>query len=350
MERKMNIRYKNYIFYAIFSTLFLAISLNVIAKEPSQYISICYSRFNDINNKEGGITSTVYMYTPEDKQITKIYDFEYTSQYPLGVYDSWENKVYYTKRVNGNEYVGDQIFEYDISSQTEKQLTDNLWAIKHIIPTKDKVYFLAMFHSHIFKLGSIDKETNEINYWNDDGDTSVRTINVDYLNNKIYVSTYSEVEEYENLKNQSKTNPYQYAATDVYEIDFDFNQSKKLFSLDSAYMVMMLSNNDNLKYVFDQRAFDPSVERWGDVNYISNFNLKKMKSEGFEERKGNLEGSFKGAEASYSIDGKGIYMTASVNSKRGIYYYDFTTKDYTPILLPKEEEAINNFTVIDIYE
>jgi hypothetical protein len=52
-----------------------------------------------------------------------------------------------------------------------------------------------------------------------------------------------------------------------------------------------------------------------------------------------------------SPDGKGVYYLGSTSQKnqaerRGVYYYDFTSKIQTPIFI-QEEGFINNFILLN---
>ena len=58
-----------------------------------------------------------------NKNVEKVAQINYTSQYPLSVYDKKHDIVYYSARVDDNDTKGDQLFSYDISNNPyEKSL------------------------------------------------------------------------------------------------------------------------------------------------------------------------------------------------------------------------------------
>ena len=52
-----------------------------------------------------------------NKNVEKVAQINYTSQYPLSVYDKKHDIVYYSARVDDNDTKGDQLFSYDISKK-----------------------------------------------------------------------------------------------------------------------------------------------------------------------------------------------------------------------------------------
>ena len=165
-----------------------------------------------------------------------MFSFPYTAQYSLGAVDLYENAVYFSE--NDNEG-GDQIFRYDLNTKTKKNITNDLFAVNYIIPTKDKVFFAACKKDERnVSLGSYDKRTGEIKYWRDDKDTNIENMCVDQRMSKIYASIYSEKEDRYNLQHQGNDD-FIIAAHSVWEIDFNLEQNKKLFSLSNRWVRML---------------------------------------------------------------------------------------------------------------
>ena len=74
-------------------------SVYKINESIDEYISISYSLYEDSDNDESDIGTEIYYYNTRTKETKKVFQFQYTSQYPLGIYDEAGNTVYYSKRV-----------------------------------------------------------------------------------------------------------------------------------------------------------------------------------------------------------------------------------------------------------
>lgn len=95
------------------------------------YVTLTYSRnvTDDINSP---IVNVFLYYDNATQEISKVFETEYTSQYPLGFYDKKNKLIYYTKNANlstENDLSGDQIFVTNLNDGTETQLTDDLFAV-----------------------------------------------------------------------------------------------------------------------------------------------------------------------------------------------------------------------------
>ena len=311
----------------------------------NEYISLSYSLYDNPDD-EFDIGTQIYHYDIGTDEVKKVFRFEYTSQYPLGVYDKKENVVYYSKRVDDDVYKGDQIFKYYIDTDKEEQLTTNLFAVNYIIPFCNRVYFVGVEkNSSILKLGFIDQITKEIAYWQDDGDTTIETFVVNNVNNKIYISAYSNAEMDYNLQHQSEI-PGQENFTmprhTVYETDSNFSETRKLFSEEHMWIRMLLTNDTKILALCDRMYNKEELSKPIYMDTASNEFLD------FEIPPYRIQRG----DANFSADGKGIYTLSDVYSitndgveNRGIYYYDLETKIYTPLLI-QTDGFINNFTVI----
>ena len=144
-------------------------------------------RYEEPNNNSDMYTQ-IYFYDTQTKETKKVFQFNYTSQYPLGVYDAFDNIVYYTKRVNDETYKGDQIFKYNIEEDKEEQLTTDLFAVNYIL---------------------------------------------NQGKGNLYVSAYSNEEMEYNLQNQKDipgVMSFVMPRHTVYETDFNFSSTRELFS------------------------------------------------------------------------------------------------------------------------
>ncbi|MFD1776958.1 hypothetical protein [Paenibacillus rhizophilus] len=108
----------------------------------ADYITMTYSEYST-TDENGAIKTQILSYDTATKEMKKVFEFDYTAQYPLGFYDKPNQLLYYTQRVNTDKDYGDQIFVRDLSSNKSNQLTNNLYAVNYIIPSGDQLFFVA---------------------------------------------------------------------------------------------------------------------------------------------------------------------------------------------------------------
>lgn len=82
--------------------------------------------------EERNLESDVYYYNPGSRELKRIAVVPYNAQYPLTVYDKRRDMVFYSAKAASG--VGDQLYAYDYKKGEQTQLTDNIFAINHIIP------------------------------------------------------------------------------------------------------------------------------------------------------------------------------------------------------------------------
>src|SRR5690606_6194782 len=284
------------------------------------YVTFTHSRYvtNDPNSP---IVNEFWYYDSGVQEIKKIFEIEYTSQYPLGHYDKANNLIYYTKSTPMDttaDLFGDQIFVTDLNTNEEKQLTTDLFAVNYIIPVEEHIFFVARPQdSNVLRLGSINRNTGEISYWgNKDtiNDVIIETISVNQYNRKIYVSTYSDAERNYNLMHQdgpAGKNNFKMPLHTVYEIDYAFEHSKPLYS-ENEWIRMILTSDQAVTALSDTQYNEAAVPSTVIQYNVVDDTLEKGKWDTFRLERG---------DANYSSDGEKIYAIATINQKRGLYEY-----------------------------
>lgn len=302
----------------------------------SEYISITYSD-QATDKTDDKITTQIWNYDCSTRENEKVFEFEYTSQYPLGSYDRKDQLVYYTKRVGDDKKHGDQIFVTDLLSNVETQLTDNLFAVNYIIPAQGEVFFAARPEgSNVMKLGSIDKRTSTISYWGDD-DTNIEAVTVDTHKEKVFIASYSMTEMSYNLAHQDgpvgKDNMKLPKYT-VFETDYSLQNTRELFSEYMWIRTLMTDGND-LVALCDKKFNDPAPSTLDYYNLRTN--AKVQKDWGAER--------MQVGDANYSSDGKRIYAISSIDNSRGLYECNLETMKFTPLVVC-DAGFINNIQIV----
>lgn len=306
--------------------------LTSCSNSDSDYISITLTTYNKDDTEE--MTTSIYQYSLQDKETKKIFDFPYTAQYPLGVFSEKDNSVYFTKRDNQKR---DQIFQYKLGVDKEYQLTSDLRAINQIIPTKEALFFVASIADNVLRLGSYNKDNQSVRYWGDE-DINVETITLNPETQKIYISGFSYSADRGNIEKQfvSDDNVYSTPLFVVYETDFNFKETKELFSTDSwIRLLLMNKSNNSLVAIYDKEYNSP------DPSKAVTINLETGETKDYKLPKERVQVDGGG----FSSDGKEMYGTFILEDQRGIYSYEVDSQKYSPIFSSKDG-FINNFQII----
>jgi len=314
------------------------------ATVEADYITFTHSRYVT-NDPDSAIVNEFWYYDSEADETKKIFEIEYTSQYPLGHYDKVNNLIYYTKSTpmdHSPDLFGDQIFVTDLNTNEEKQLTTDLFAVNYIIPADDQVFFVAVPQdSNVLRLGAIDRKTGEVSYWgNEDtiNDVIIETISVNQSKRKIYVSTYSDAERNYNLLHQDGPvgqNNYKMPLHTVYEIDYSFEHSYPLYS--EYEWIRMLMTTDYVVTALSDKQYNEAAVPSTLIQYsLVDDTIEKGNWDTFRLENGG---------ANYSSDGTKIYAIATINQKRGLYEYALATNTYREIFI-QTDGFINNMQVV----
>lgn len=303
-----------------------------------EYVTITYSRniSDDVNSP---IVNEFWHYDTTTLKKTKVFETEYTSQYPLGFYDEKNKRIYYTKRLDSkNSIAGDQIFMTDLNTHRETQLTDNLFAVNNLYAVNNLVFFVAKpIGASILKLGLLNIENGEINYWGDE-DKSVAALTVDKVNKRIYLSTYSEKERKYNLLHQDGPvgqNNFKMPVHTVYETDFSFKHTKELFTEEE--WIRTILTKDNYIIALSDKEFNTQ-------EIPSNITKYNLSDNSLSKSKWNTH-RLQVGDANYSYNGNEIFTISTIGNKRGLYSYNVKSNEFIEIFTP-ETGFVNNIQVV----
>ncbi len=174
--------------------------------EDSEYLSITET----YEDSSGMMMSNANYIDVDDENINeiKIHTVEYSSQYPLTVYDKQNDLIYYSERVydDDNDY-GDQLFSYSRETKESVQLTDNIYAINYIYPVGDYVYMLgAMQGTHYLTIIKYDLNTKELSVFDNDGKWNFDLLVYDVYGDRLY-ATACDVKEQEDCTEAYNSRP-----------------------------------------------------------------------------------------------------------------------------------------------
>lgn len=301
------------------------------------YISITtsYMTTHDEKNDYAEYGATIYEYNLQSKEISEIFSFPYNTMYPLGVYDKKTNSVYYTKEKNNNSFkrqgTGDQIYVYNLETGSDTMLTEDLFAVNHIVPVDDAVFFVAARERNLL-LGKIDLSDGSIKYWDEADTSATRTIGVDKIKKRIYVAIYdTEEEDIAITRNVADHATPEYT---IYSFDYNLSDKREVLHKDNVAIKALYAMDNQLLYRADDTISPlPDTTTISEVIDLSNMKVLFQSDEQFPER------------GSFTRDMKGVYTLETIGEDKGIFYYDFETREYTPIL-KSDLGSIANFQLM----
>ncbi len=282
----------------------------------------------------------VYTYDLASGELAKVNDVPYTSQYPLTVVSKADHKLYYSADVDDK---GDQLFAYDLLDRKTEQLSNDLFAINHIIPTTPEgplIVVAAKKGKRVLQTAFYEKQTKRLEFIDEqDTDTNTWTAGYNPDSNKTYLVQYSDKEDYEKLMYANKTQtPMVPANHTVIEIDNATRQKRKIIELENEQIMGISARGGQLLLVTSPKINQPPVEfSLVDIDTGTRWKLDLPITTG--------------SNTYLSKDGKGIYLLGGStdptrNKERGIYYYNLQTGELKAIFLQKEGGFINNFMYI----
>ena len=305
------------------------------------YLSFTTTEYNNGINQDGGITTNFYCYDLETKKITKIKGIPYAS----GVYDRGENMLYFSAEVKDNKNgKGDQLFSYDLNTKKTKQLTNDIYAVNYIIPMKDKIAtFSVQKGKQPMKVAYYDKKTGKFIYVNVKDDLNSELMSYNPFTGKLLVTSYYQKQMYDALDKANKEQK-KIIMPDYYIYDYtDINKPKLLFTTKNMMINRIASNNQG--DILYTQANDFSEHQPEYFSYL--YNPKTSKSKLVE----NIASQLQLSRFLFYSDNKnqvffiGVGSTNDQTYPRGIYSYDFGTKELKLIYTSKTGQ-IYDFTML----
>jgi len=280
-------------------------------------------------------------YNLRSKKISEVFTFPLNAMYALGVFDERSNCVYYSKEKSDNSFerinTGDQIYMYNLTTGTDTMLTEDLFAVNFIELDDDAVFFIAARQNSVYNLvlGKIDISDGSIKYWDETGCAATRIMSIDRERKRIYVAIYNTEEEdiaiYTAYKTGATEVPPKHT---VCSYDYDLGNKQEVLHKDEMAIKALYILDDWLLY----RADNTMAPRLDTSTISEVINLNNMEvlfqfQEYFAER------------GCFSRNKNGVYTLGSIGEHSSILYFDFETKEYTPII-KSSIGSIANFQLV----
>lgn len=162
-------------FFCLCILLIVTACDNKTAEMKGKYISFTASMQKDENT----IETSIYSFDMSSEKTEKIYTYENRAQYPIGVYDRKDNKVYYSQNLVEQDVLysrEDGIMVYDVETKDVSVFDDRFLTVNYIFPIDDHLFVGGELIEEIKELNRgikpylVDKQSKDIqNYdWNDE--------------------------------------------------------------------------------------------------------------------------------------------------------------------------------------
>lgn len=278
-----------------------------------------------------------FKYDITSKIISEVAGIPLTAQYPLGVIDLKNQALYYSERDSSG---CDQLVKLDLRNNQKEKLTNNLFAINHIIPVGNKIILTALKKADMEKgyrylgLFSYDLKSKTLTSWweENDHDTSVRTLTFNPYTKRLYASLYSWKEQLQksHKAEQEQAPDVVPAVHRIVEYDINGRLLREIYRAEEYIAYFAVSKDGKLALL----SSAPMVFHERNLFLV---NLETRKKEPLKID------NFKPLDYLFAPDLKGIYFTAgSVNA---LYYYDFAIKQVEKIF-SQPNGYINNFLLM----
>lgn len=176
-------------------------------------------------------------------------------------------------------------------------------------------------------MGKIDLLNGTVQYWDEPDTSSTYTINVDRIQKRVYAAIYNSEEQYANMLAGAESPRHT-----ICSFDYNLGDKREILRKDDMTINTIYAMDNIILYNARDTLAPPSNVAISQILDINNMNVLFESDEEFSTK------------GSFSSDKRGAYVIDSA-SDNGIYYYDFETQDYIPII-KSEVGSIANFLVI----
>ena len=313
--------------------LFIAFSFWGCSKEnTSKYISITNTYEN--NNS---LQTDVLLYDFQSNKTSKIKSVPYTSQYPLALYNTENDAIFYTALSKDKK--GDEVFFLNCKEKKSRQLTNSFIAINNIYDLGDRLFIAGVKRSSdsLVKpyLYYKDNQTIKELYVTDDFNICCASYNTE--TNDIYLAGYLSKDEEIAFENQDENGDSK--GIDNYIFKMSGESFKRVYLKKNCYIKSIVSNRDSI------------LIKWGLTYFDNNPKISVIKDnneESFSISKNETKRMSGDSLVYYNFND--LYFINSTDRKGKEKYelccYSMKNKSSTVIYQAPNDSAINNAQLI----
>jgi len=297
------------------------------------YISIVST---DIKS-DNGMSVAAITYDLKTGEASSVSGVDYTSQYPLSIYDKSDNCLYYSSEVNG----GDQLFLLDLNNNKISQLTNDLFAINYIIPGKNKVYLLAVpSGGRSMKPAVYDKLTGEFNIMYIDDGLNYELLTYDVFNDCLYSVAFNQDEDDKAL---DESDGEHYIPPDyfIYKFNKNFLEQELILKTDNKLITRIAPDPDGNIYYSEA----DTLEFFEHTNMGWKWNVSDGSITPFIDIDGLDTMKYVKRFLYFYSDKDFLFMGVDKESTKGVFSYNIDTRE-TKLLFSPEDGFINGFTLL----
>lgn len=286
------------------------------------YLTITENTFdeNELSSMVGKIT--------EKNKVEHILTLKHNAQYSLTCYDRINKKIYYMDNEDDERHGGDQLFYYDIISGENRQITSDLFGANYIIPIDTSRVFMvvAKKDTHTLEPIYVNINSGRIIDIQCDTDLFINVANKDNSQGEIYISGYSNSEDYKMLDKCNSTDKEQMYGIDNTVYKVQGNRIEKVFTISDRFIDSFAVNG---QYIICNTSLRGTGSDYDHKSYLFDISTGKM-----TKLKNEIEGSI------FALDDK---MNALINTGSEIQRVNVKTGDEESLLVIDPSKAwINN--------
>ena len=286
--------------------------------------------------EERNLESDVYYYNPGSRELKKVAVVPYNAQYPLTVYDKKRDIVFYSAKAASG--VGDQLYAYDYKKGEQTQLTDNIFAINHIIPLDNGILLGQVpFGSPDIAINPYlyDDEKRELINWTWEQDYHFNNMFYNISSGLIIGSAYSASEDNRRLANQDEED---YVECDNHVFIIDDKGGKELFMIENNDILNLISVKDKIIYGYNKSGFLTYDIKTGEQGFYNPEIIEKL-----HEKQGNKAWTF----LYITDDENDFFVLGSKDGGTCLYHYNKPNDELIDIYTADiSREQLNNAIVL----
>lgn len=303
-------------------------------KLENEYLQIVTLNYKNGKNDDEGVLLDLYEYSISDNKMKEIVELPVNPIYPVAYYDHTRKKVFYSDDHYGYNY--DNLYEYDLKTNSIKQVTFGKNEFNDMFVVDDKMYLnVAPQYSTVTKPAIFDMDTYNITYLDDeDNDTWYTSLSYNPSTNKILTVTNSDDE----MRTDYVRKVTHIRPKNIISFSPDFKDFEVLYHTEDYEICLARQLDDEhilITYDKSMMSLEPRKLKILDIKNkaVSDYNIP-------------------GIEEVYSFyprnNGEGIFILGRNSEKvYDLYYYDVQRKSIEKVFksgdLPDSHRSIVDF-------
>lgn len=340
------------LFSLVLVSLSIALFRFITANNSVASANILTSKYNiAVTFTDLKYDSNYYLIDLSNKKSSLLYK-QPKSDFDVFTLSARTNSIFYNKF---DSNLNMQLFEFDLSSKREVQITRNLIIVDFMYcdDSISQMYLRVVQKDHRnFQIAVYNIKSNKLNIWNTkDEDTSVKAFDYDPVSKRVIEATYSLNEQYEKTDKANRNHePMESLNYNISLCNKDGNKLKNICTTNKDVATISLERNGNNALVDLGNNGSSNISRSVDSLDINDGSIKPYLPES------DLYENFQYAQ--FSPDNKSVYLLANrkgsaiITDRTGtkiepkyLVHFDCATQKYS-LVWEKSDGIMNYFSIL----